>query len=66
MLEAGITVTIGTDDPPMFQTNLLDDYRRAWDWAELDVAGITQLARNSIEASFAAPVDKRRWLEKIG
>ena len=44
MLDAGITVTIGTDDPPMFQTNLLDEYQRAWDWYELDVAGIRQLA----------------------
>ncbi len=65
MIEAGITVTIGTDDPPMFQTNLLDDYRRAWQWADLDVAGITQLARNSITASFAVGADKRRWLQEL-
>lgn len=62
MLDAGITITIGTDDPPMFQTTLLDDYRRAWDWAGLDEQAIRQLARNSIEASYAAASDKAAWL----
>ena len=65
MLDAGITVTIGTDDPPMFQTNLIDDYRRAWDWASLDEAGVRQLARNSIEASYASTSAKQRWLQQL-
>ena len=65
MLDAGITVTIGTDDPPMFQTNLLDDYRRAWDWCGLDEPGLRQLMRNSIDASYAAAVGKRRWLDAL-
>lgn len=65
MLDAGITVTIGTDDPPMFQTNLLDDYQRAADWADLDDAAITQLARNSIEASFASTEQKATWLQAM-
>jgi len=65
MLDAGITVTIGTDDPPMFQTNLLDDYQRAWDWCGLDETGLAQLARNSIEASFAPSTDKAAWLAAI-
>lgn len=66
MLDAGITVTIGTDDPPMFQTKLLDDYERAWDWCGLDQAGITTLARNSIQASFASPGQKASWLSDMG
>ena len=65
MLDAGIIVTLGTDDPPMFQTNLLDDYRRAWDWCDLDEASIRELARNSIDASFATTADKRRWLADL-
>ncbi len=65
MIEAGITVTIGTDDPPMFQTNLLDDYERAWDWANLDAPAIRKLAGNSLEASFADPADKARWLRDL-
>ena len=65
MLQAGITVTLGTDDPPMFQTNLLDEYRRAWEWADLDQAGIRKLAANSITASFAAPDKKATWLQSV-
>ncbi|RZV43028.1 MAG: adenosine deaminase, partial [Acidimicrobiales bacterium] len=50
MLDAGITVTLGTDDPPMFQTNLLDEYERAWNWCDLDLDGISQLTQNSLDA----------------
>ncbi len=52
MLEAGITVTLGSDDPPMFQTTLLDEYRRAWEWCNLDRNGLQQLASNSLRSSF--------------
>lgn len=52
MLDAGITVTLGTDDPPMFQTNLLDEYQRAWNWCGLDMSGMQALAQNSLDASF--------------
>lgn len=53
MLAAGVTVTLGTDDPPMFQTNLLDEYERAWTWAGLDVAALEQLAQNSLDATLS-------------
>ena len=39
MLDAGIAVTLGSDDPPMFQTSLMDEYRRAWEWCDLDLDG---------------------------
>ncbi len=51
MLDAGMTVTLGSDDPPMFQTNLLDEYERAWDWCELDLEGVSRLAQNSLDAA---------------
>ncbi len=51
MLDAGVTVTLGSDDPPMFQTKLLDEYERAWAWASLDLDGISQLAQNSLDAA---------------
>lgn len=66
MLNAGITVTLGSDDPPMFQTNLLDEYERAWDWCGLDLDGVRSLARNSIDASFAPPDRKQTWLADLG
>lgn len=65
MLAAGLTVTLGTDDPPMFQTNLLDEYERAWQWCDLDQAGMVALARNSIERSFAPSANKQTWLAQL-
>mgnify|MGYP001814098624 FL=1 len=65
MLDAGIVVTLGTDDPPMFQTDLLSEYERAWDWCDLDLHGVRALARNSIEHSFAAPDAKSAWLSEL-
>lgn len=52
MLDAGIIVTLGTDDPPMFQTNLIDEYRRAWEWCDLDEDGLAALAQNSLDHRF--------------
>lgn len=65
MLDAGIIVTLGTDDPPMFQTDLLAEFERAWTWCDLDLAGSADLARNSIQHSFAADIDKSAWLRQI-
>lgn len=62
MLDAGLAITLGTDDPPMFQTNLLDEYERAWSWCELSVDRLEALARNSIERSLAPSDRKRDWL----
>jgi adenosine deaminase len=65
MLSEGLIVTLGTDDPPMFQTTLLDEYERAWHWAELDIEQVRDLCRNSISHSFAAPDQKAAWLKDL-
>ena len=54
MLAAGITVTLGTDDPPMFHTDLLTEYERAWEWAALDLEGLSRLALNSLDAALVS------------
>lgn len=65
MLAAGITVTLGTDDPPMFQTNLLDEYERAWNWCDLGLSDMRQLAANSLGASFAPRSQVAGWLDTL-
>ena len=65
MISADLLVTLGTDDPPMFQTDLTSEYRRAWEWCRLDVAGLKGLARTSIEASFAPDNLKSTWLSRL-
>jgi len=50
MIDAGITVTLGTDDPPMFHTTLIDEYEWAWTHAGVDLVGLERLAQNSLNA----------------
>jgi adenosine deaminase len=63
MLDAGITVTLGSDDPPLFQTDLLSEYRHAWELCGLDREGLAMLAENSLVESFARTAEVARWLE---
>ncbi|MGE5135339.1 MAG: adenosine deaminase [Gemmatimonadota bacterium] len=62
LLAAGVPVVLGSDDPPMFGTSLLEEYRRARDVLGLASGQLRMLARASIEASFAPPPLKRRLL----
>ena len=52
------TVTVNTDDPPMFGTTLNQEYAIAADLLDLDEAGLADLARAAVRASFA-PDDVR-------
>ncbi len=62
MLDAGITVTLGSDDPPLFQTDLLTEYENAWNLCDLDEDGLRALADNSLVESFAPTDAVERWL----
>jgi aminodeoxyfutalosine deaminase len=62
LLAAGVPVVLGSDDPPMFATTLLAEYRRARDVLGLTAAQLRALARASIEASFAPAALKQRLL----
>lgn len=53
LVEAGVTVTINSDDPPMFGTTLNREYEIAADLLGLDEAGVVALARAAVDASFA-------------
>jgi len=61
-LERGLSVTLSTDDPAMFHTDLLSEYSRA---ASLGIGpeALLRLAEESFNAAFLAPVDKRRFLD---
>ncbi|MCX2967542.1 adenosine deaminase [Streptomyces sp. JHD 1] len=52
MVDAGVLVTINSDDPPMFGTDLNTEYAIAARLLGLDAAGLAGLARNGVEASF--------------
>ncbi|MFI5955280.1 adenosine deaminase [Cryptosporangium sp. NPDC051539] len=62
MVEAGLFVTINSDDPPMFGTTLEQEYRVAADLLDLDAAGVASLAKAGVRASFA-PDSLKKELE---
>lgn len=65
MLEAGLLVTLNSDDPPMFDTDLTNEYRSAYH-AGLPTRTLIQLARNGVHASFADRTIKTRLLDALG
>lgn len=65
LLDAGLIVTLGSDDPPMFQTSLLNEYRLAWQLG-VNEQELGVLGRNSIEHSFASTDQKDQWLADWG
>ena len=60
--DAGVTVTVNSDDPPMFGTTLNREYEIAADLLGLDEAGLAELARTGVRASFAPDDVKQRVL----
>lgn len=64
MLDAGLLVTLNSDDPPMFGTDLTGEYRSAQRMG-LGNAELAALARNGVEASFAEPGLKSRLIAEI-
>ncbi|MFD3947425.1 adenosine deaminase [Streptomyces sp. NPDC058579] len=65
MVAAGVLVTINSDDPPMFGTDLNNEYAVAARLLELDERGIAALAKNAVEASFLDPAGKARIAAEI-
>lgn len=65
MVGAGVLVTINTDDPPMFGTDLNTEYAVAARLLGLDAAGVAALARNAVTASFLDAPAKSRLSAEI-
>ncbi|MQY15969.1 Aminodeoxyfutalosine deaminase [Streptomyces sp. RB5] len=62
---AGVPVTINSDDPPMFGTDLNTEYAVAARLLDLDEAGVAGLARNAVAASFLDQTAKRLLTTEI-
>ncbi len=64
LLRAGVAVSLASDDPPMFATTLVEEYRRcaaAYGW---DVAQLRALAAAAVHHSFLAPERKAALLRE--
>lgn len=63
--DAGVRVTLNTDDPGMFSTDLNTEYAIAHDVFGVDAAGLADLARASVRASFASAELRQSILDEI-
>ncbi|MCW2810937.1 MAG: adenosine deaminase [Friedmanniella sp.] len=58
LVAAGVPVTINSDDPPMFATDLTSEYVIAARLLDLDARGAADLALAGVDASFASEETK--------
>lgn len=65
LVAAGVPVTINSDDPPMFGTTLNAEYAIAANLLDLDDAGVADLSRAAVRASFADDAVKRDLIAEI-
>lgn len=58
LIEAGLYVTLNSDDPPLFNTTLTGEYQRAAQVFGLDGGQIETLSRNALRATFLPPAQR--------
>jgi adenosine deaminase len=65
MIEAGLFVTLNSDDPPMFGTSLNNEYLVAGRDLGFSPAELAELAANGVRASFLDGAEKEALLAEI-
>lgn len=65
LLEAGLNVTVNSDDPAYFGGYVNDNYLQVFAATGMGVAHAYQLARNSLEATFASPAQQADWVQQL-
>ncbi len=65
LLDAGVTVTVNSDDPAYFGGYVADNYLAVAQALQLDRDDLVALARNSITASFLQEAEKRTLLDDL-
>jgi adenosine deaminase len=65
LLEAGLCVTLNSDDPAYFGGYLNDNFIQTFEALGLGPDHAVQLVRNSFEASFVDPALRAHWLSEV-
>lgn len=65
LLEAGVRVTINSDDPPFFWTDIGTEYHRASTEMGFSDAELTAMTRTAIEAAFVDEATRAALLAKV-
>ncbi|NNC93202.1 MAG: adenosine deaminase [Acidimicrobiia bacterium] len=66
LLDAGVPVTINTDDPAYFSTDLTRELQLAHDVHGVSLEQLREVQRTAINASFATDAVKRSVLDELG
>jgi len=64
-LDAGLVVTLNSDDPAMFGTSLQKEFLEAARCFNLSRETLVELCRNAVHASFLSEDEKRKLLEQL-
>ena len=65
LIDAGVRVTINSDDPAYFGGYVAENYIQTAEALALDRPTLKQIARTSLEGSFAPQADIDRWLATL-
>lgn len=65
MLEAGLMVTVNSDDPAYFGGYINENFAQLFAATGMGAVQAYQLARNSLQASFVGEARKRAWIEQL-
>lgn len=63
--DSGLMITLNSDDPPMFGSDLLGEYMLAYDRYGFTMEQMRELAANAVEASFLEPTRKLALLQRV-
>ena len=66
LFDAGLLVTINTDDPAMFRSNLTTEYLSLFEVHGFDRRELVQIALNGVEASWLSDAEKQSIRASIG
>lgn len=65
LMEAGVRVTINSDDPPFFHTTLGNEYRALAEAQQLDSAALLAATRTAIESAFVDEATRTSLLARL-
>jgi len=65
LLDAGVTVTLNSDDPSLFNTSLSEDYATLVEPFGLSVAQIDEIVLNGFRSSFLPPARKQALVAEM-